>query len=241
MIRCLAVDDEAYAAKIIADYILKVPFLTLVGTTTNPIDALARVQGGEIDLVFLDIQMPEITGIQFLRLCGSQCKIILTTAYPEFALEGYEYNVVDYLMKPVAFERFLKAVQKVLPGSLSNKNENPVDFRKENNLTSEQDYLFVKGESKNKFLKIDYDKILYVEGLKNYVSLYTQDERIVTYQGLSDLETQLPKPPFYRVHKSYIVSIDKIRMIDGNTIYIQDKLIPIGDSYKENFIREIKK
>src|ERR1700744_5314307 len=141
-IRCLAVDDEAYAAKIIADYIQKVPFLELAGTTISAVDALTRVNAGGIDLVFLDIQMPELTGLQFLKLCSSKCKVVLTTAYPENALEGYEHDVVDYLLKPVAFDRFLKAVQKayVLLGGNAGA---PAEAAEEPGAAG---YMFIKGE-----------------------------------------------------------------------------------------------
>ncbi|WP_242917246.1 LytR/AlgR family response regulator transcription factor [Pontibacter liquoris] len=244
MIRCIAVDDEAYAANILADYISKVPFLELVGKTTSPIEAINWVQEGKVDLVFLDIQMPELTGIQFLKLCGSKCKVILTTAYPEYALEGYEHDVVDYLLKPIPFDRFLKAVhkahsmlqrqQETVPAGISSKPEYapaaaPVP-----------EYMFVKGESKNKFLKVAYNDILYVEGLKNYVSLYLPGQRLVTYQSLTDLAGQLPQPPFYRVHRSYIISIDKVSMIDGNTVYIGDRSIPVGETYREEFLNMVR-
>jgi DNA-binding LytR/AlgR family response regulator len=238
MIRCLAVDDEAYAVKIIADYINKVPFLTLVGTTTSAIEALGMVQQGGIDLVFLDIQMPDLTGIQFLKLCGSKCKVILTTAYPEYALEGYEHDVIDYLLKPVAFDRFFKAAQKAQNQLQPPESKLPISATPDP--APSQDYMFIKGDSKNKFLKVGYDDILYVEGLKNYVSVFMPDQRLVTYQTLRDLEAQLPQPPFYRVHKSYIISIDKIRMVDGHTIYIQDQAIPIGETYREGFYKMIR-
>lgn len=243
MIRCLAVDDEAYAVKIIADYINKIPFLQLVGTTTSAIDALGMVQQGGIDLVFLDIQMPDLTGIQFLKLCGSKCKVILTTAYPEYALEGYEHDVIDYLLKPIAFDRFFKAAQKaqnqLQPVASPVANTTPVTpISAPPELAP--DYMFIKGESKNKFLKVSYDDILYVEGLKNYVSVFMPDQRLVTYQTLRDLEAQLPQPPFYRVHKSYIISVDKIRMVDGHTIYIQDQAIPIGETYRDGFYKMIR-
>ena len=242
MIRCLAVDDEAYATKIIADYISKVPYLELAGTTTSAIEALTRVQSGEIDLVFLDIQMPDLTGIQFLKLYGSKCKVILTTAYPEYALEGFEHDVVDYLLKPIAFDRFLKAAQKAF--NLINPTREPVVPNPETKgvimPNSQQDYMFVKGESKNKFLKVDYNDILYIEGLKNYVSIFTPAQRIVTYQTLRDLEIIMPKPPFYRIHKSYIISIDQIRMVDGNTVYIGDQSIPIGETYRDGFLKMIR-
>ncbi|SHM58313.1 LytR/AlgR family response regulator transcription factor [Mucilaginibacter sp. OK098] len=243
MIRCLAVDDEAYATKIIADYISKVPYLTLLGTTTSAIEALTRVQGGEIDLIFLDIQMPDLTGIQFLKLYGGKCKVILTTAYPEYALDGFEHDVVDYLLKPIAFDRFLKAAQKAFNLINLVKEQVAIPAPVVNTtiaVNNQTDYMFIKGESKNKFLKVDYNDILYIEGLKNYVSVFTSAQRIVTYQSLRDLETTLPKPPFYRVHKSYIISVDKIRMVDGNTVYIGDQSIPIGETYRDGFLGMIR-
>ncbi len=241
MIRCLAVDDEAYATKIIADYVKKIPFLELVGTTTSAIDALSQVQQGNIDLVFLDIQMPDLTGIQFLKLCSNKCKVILTTAYPEYALDGFEHDVIDYLLKPIAFDRFYKAAQKALNIiSPSVAQPAPVIEAQPMVATAASDYMFIKGESKNKFLKVDYQDILYIEGLKNYVSVFTTSQRIITYQTLRDMETTLPQPPFYRVHKSYIISIDKIRMVDGNTVYIQDQSIPIGETYRDDFFKLIR-
>jgi DNA-binding LytR/AlgR family response regulator len=250
MIRCLAVDDEAYATKIIADYIAKIPFLELVGTTTSAIGALTQVQQGGIDLVFLDIQMPDLTGIQFLKLCGGKCKVILTTAYPEYALEGYEHDVVDYLLKPIAFDRFLKAAQKAYnllqpvqaatPAAAPMSSIQPIDIQADNSGQASGNYIFFKGDSKNKFLRVNYDDVLYIEGLKNYISIFTGQQRLVTYQTLRDLEEQLPQPPFYRVHKSYIVSVNKIRMIDGNLIYINDQTIPIGETYRDDFFRVIR-
>lgn len=247
MIRCLAVDDEAYATKIIADYIAKIPFLELVGTTTSAITALTQVQQGGVDLVFLDIQMPDLTGIQFLKLCGSKCKVILTTAYPEYALDGYEHDVLDYLLKPIAFDRFLKAANKAhayfMPIKTASATIQPtpnLDHTIPSPTNAAAEYMFIKGESKNKFLKVNYDDILYVEGLKNYVSLFTAEQRLVTYQTLRDLEKQLPQPPFYRVHKSYIISVDKIRMVDGNQVYIGDQAIPIGETYRDGFLKVIR-
>ncbi|WP_299821722.1 LytTR family DNA-binding domain-containing protein [uncultured Pontibacter sp.] len=244
MIRCIAVDDEAYATNIIADYISKMPFLELVGKTTSPIEAINWVQEGKVDLVFLDIQMPELTGIQFMKICGSKCKVILTTAYPEYALEGYEHDVVDYLLKPIPFDRFYKAVHKAQ--SMLQLQESTTAAvatqmpATEQTAASAPGYMFVKGESKNKFLKVVYSDILYVEGLKNYVSLYLPEQRLVTYQSLTDLAEQLPQPPFYRVHRSYIISIDKVSMIDGNTVYINDKEIPVGETYREGFLSMIR-
>lgn len=244
MIRCIAVDDEAYATRLIAGYISKIPFLELVGTMTSAIEALALIQQGDIDLVFMDIQMPDLTGIQFLKLLGSKCKVILTTAYPEYALEGYEHDVVDYLLKPIAFDRFYKAADKArmqlsLPGQ--DKSQTATNLAQNQNIgVVGNDYMFIKGDSKNKFVKVDFDHILYVEGMKNYVSIFTDEQRLVTYQSLRDLEQQLPQPPFYRIHKSYIISINKIRQIDGNQIYIGENSIPIGETYRGPFLQMIR-
>ncbi|MBC3540354.1 LytR/AlgR family response regulator transcription factor [Rufibacter sediminis] len=245
MIRCICVDDEAYASNLLKAYIQKIPFLEFVGSTTSPIEALGWVSDGRCELVFLDIQMPELTGLQFLKLAGNKCKVILTTAYPEYALEGYEHDVVDYLLKPIAFDRFLKAVQKAqallqpAPGASAPATASPVVSAPPATGVNPE-YMFVKGESKNKFLRINYSDVLFIEGLKNYVSLYLPQQRVVTYQTLRDLEEQLPKPPFYRVHKSYIISIDKVSMVDGNTLYIQDKSIPIGETYRDGFFKLIR-
>lgn len=239
MLRCLVVDDEEYAIKIIVDYINKVPFLTLAGTTSNAIDALYKVQNEGVDLLFLDIQMPEITGIQFLELYGQKCQVILTTAYPEYALDGFEYGVVDYLLKPIPFERFLKAIQKIeLKEPLYIENENSSNAI--NNIIPSQEYFFVKGGSKNKYFKINYDDVFYIEGLKNYISIVTKDQKVVTYQSLRETEQQLPHPPFYRIHKSYIISINKVQVIDDNLVHIYDKQIPIGKTYRALFYKKIK-
>ncbi|HVW95421.1 MAG TPA: LytTR family DNA-binding domain-containing protein [Mucilaginibacter sp.] len=235
MIRCLAVDDETYATKMLADYIQKVPYLELAGISNSAIAALAMIQNGGIDLVFLDVQMPELTGIEFLKLCGHTCKVVLTTAYSEYALEGFEHDVVDYLLKPIAFERFLKAAQKAFQ-LLNKTNSPPANPASDSKAV---DYLFVKGNSKNKYLKVAHDEILYIEGMKNYVSIFLTSGRIITYQTLRDLEKILPTPPFYRVHKSYIVSIHKIRMVDGNVLFLGDQSIPIGDIYRDAFFKQV--
>ncbi|TYZ09578.1 response regulator transcription factor [Hymenobacter lutimineralis] len=239
MIRCLAVDDEAPALAILADYIGQLPFLRLVGTTTNPIEALTLVQQGQVDLVFLDIQMPKLTGLQFLKLAGNRCKVVLTTAYPEYALEGYENDVVDYLLKPISFERFVKAAQKVL-ALVPLPQPLPAPAPAVAPMAAPAGHMFVKGESKNKFLRVNHADILYIEGLSNYVSIHLPGQRIVTYQTLRELAETLPQPPFLRVHKSFIVSLDKIRMVDGNTIYLHDKEIPVSDTYREQLYRLIR-
>jgi len=240
MIRCVVIDDEPPALAILADYLGQVPFLTLAGTTTDPIEGLTWVQQGRADLVFLDIQMPRLTGLQFLKLAGHKARVVLTTAYPEYALEGYENDVVDYLLKPIAFERFLKAAHKALALLGAPALPAAVPSPAPAVALPASDYLFVKGETKNKYLRIRYADILYVEGLNNYVLLHLPGERIATYQTLRELAELLPQPPFIRVHKSYIVSLDHVRLLDGNTLYVQDKLLPVSDTYREALYRVVR-
>lgn len=233
MIRCLVVDDEPLALDILTDYIEKVPFLQLVNATTSAFDALAQVQDGKADLVFLDVQMPELTGIQFLKIINGKCDVILTTAYPQYALDGYELDVVDYLLKPIAFDRFYKAVQKVHhEKSQSAPIAEPVPA------TSTYDFIFVKTE--HKIQKIYLDDILYIEGLKDYISIFTSSERIITLQNMKKMEDVLPAGRFVRVHKSYILALDKIESIERSRIFIGDKIIPIGDTYRDNFFKLIE-
>jgi two-component system LytT family response regulator len=242
-LKCIAVDDEPLALDIIEDYVSKVPFLELVKRTENAIEALQMVQAGGIDLVFLDIQMPELTGIQFLKIANGKASYILTTAYSQYALESYDLNVSDYLLKPIAFDRFYKAVEKVhnqLKGGASAVSTiqplmaaapapqpvNPI-----------QDFIFVKTE--HKIQKIELDDILYIEGLKDYISIFTKTERVITLQNMKKMEETLPKGQFIRVHKSYIIALDKIESIERSRIAICGKIIPIGDTYRDEFFRHI--
>jgi len=235
MIRCLVLDDEPLALDILEDYIKKVPFLILVKTTTSAFEGLSLVQSGTIDLVFLDVQMPELTGIQFLKIIKGKCEVILTTAYSQYALDGYDLDVVDYLLKPIAFDRFYKAAQKVL----QNKGINQTSIAElpavqQNN----HDFIFVKTE--HKIQKIYLDDILYIEGLKDYISIFTKTERIITLQNMKKMEDSLPSKSFVRVHKSYIISLGKIESIERSRIFISDKTIPIGDTYRDYFFRLIE-
>jgi two-component system LytT family response regulator len=234
MIRCLVVDDEPLALHILEDYISKMPFLQLVKATTNPIEALQLVQEGSIDLVFLDVQMPELTGIQFLRIANGKAKVILTTAYPQYALEGYELDVIDYLLKPIAFDRFFKSVQKA-QGIIqpSTKTEVKAESAPKSDFLS--DFIFVKTE--HKIQKVYLNDILFIEGLKDYISIFTPAERIITLQNMKKMEDALPERHFIRVHKSYIVSLNKIDSIERSRIFIRDKIIPVGDTYREEFFK----
>ncbi len=237
MIRCLVVDDEPLALDILEDYISKVPFLDLVKTTTSAIEALQLVQQDQIDLVFLDVQMPELTGIQFLKIINGKCQVILTTAYPQYALEGYELNVVDYLLKPIPFDRFYKAVQKVQQQNHTQAVA-PEPVAAPVVVNNAPDFIFVKTE--HKIQKIYLDDILYIEGLKDYISIFTAAERVITLQNMKKMEEVLPSGRFVRVHKSYIVSLDKIESIERSRISICDKVIPIGDTYRDQFFKLIE-
>jgi two-component system LytT family response regulator len=240
MIRCLVVDDEPLALHILEDYISKMPFLQLVKATTNPIEALTIVQAAEADLVFLDVQMPELTGIQFLKIANGKAKVILTTAYPQYALEGYELDVVDYLLKPIAFDRFFKSVQK------AQSIIQPVVAKPQVVLQAEPvqqddfstDFIFVKTE--HKIQKVYLHDIMFIEGLKDYISIFTSTERIITLQGMKKMEDALPEKHFVRVHKSYIVALNKIDSIERSRIQIGDKIIPVGDTYRDEFFRMIE-
>lgn len=244
-IRCLVVDDEPLALDILAKYINQLPSLVLVGTCTDALEALSLIQQGKIDLVFVDIQMPSLTGIQFLRVVNGKCKAILTTAYSEYAMEGYELDVIDYLLKPISFERFLKAVQKAsgrlrVNTALNNAIviEPPKPIEAKQQIAEPQlDFIFVKTEYK--IIKLNLSSILYIEGLKDYVSIYTTEERILSLQTMKKMEELLPANRFVRVHKSYIVSLEKINSIERQRIFIGRTTIPIGESYYKDFIRLI--
>ena len=241
ILKCIAVDDEPLALDIIEDYISKVPFLELVKRTENAIEALQLVQAGGIDLVFLDIQMPDLTGIQFLKIASGKANYILTTAYSQYALESYDLNVSDYLLKPIAFDRFYKAVEKVRSQMQKEEIAAPVPEVAQPVVTPTsapaQDFIFVKTE--HKIQKIQLDDILYIEGLKDYISIFTKTERIITLQNMKKMEETLPKGEFIRVHKSYIVSLDKVESIERSRISIKGKVIPIGDTYRDEFFKLI--
>jgi len=233
MIRCLIIDDEPLAIDILKDYIAKVSTLNLVKTFENPLEALELVSEGSIDLVFLDVQMPQLSGIQFLKMANNKCRVILTTAYTQYALDGFNLDVVDYLLKPIAFERFYKAVQKYIDMQTILSATN-----KQTPTTKEViDFIFVKTE--HKIQKININHITHIEGLKDYISIYTATERIITLQNMKKMEEILPKDQFIRVHKSYIVAIQKIDSIERNRITINDKIIPIGNTYRDTFYHRI--
>lgn len=234
MMNCLVVDDEQHAIDILVHYIGQTPYLHLTASTTNPIEALQIVNEQRIDLIFLDIQMPELTGLDFIKAIHGKAEVILTTAYSEFALESYELDVVDYLLKPIRFPRFLQAVQKAAKESAESHEADETDL--------EDDYIFVKTESKGKLLKINLADIDYVEGMKNYVAIHCAQKKTLVYTSMKELEERLPHKAFLRVHKSFIIPVQKITGIEGNLVRLKNVIaeILIGESYKPDLMEIIR-
>lgn len=231
MYRCCVLDDEKYAADIIVSFIEKVPWLTVVESSGNVFLAIDSINRGEIDLLFLDIQMPDLNGLDILKIIGNRCRVILTTAYPDYALDGFEFDVIDYLMKPVAFDRFLRAVEKVqrlntLPSPEAEKQ--PATF------------LMLKGDRKHKYHKVFLEDIHYIESLRNYVKFVTEKGNVICYKSLAELSESLPHPQFFRVHRSFIISTRHLRVVEGNTADIAGTWVPIGESYKKVFFNYLE-
>jgi DNA-binding LytR/AlgR family response regulator len=235
MINCIIVDDEPHAIEVLEHYVKQTPHLHLLATFTNPIEALQLIAQRKIDLVFLDIQMPEISGIDFIKAIQGKSKVILTTAYSEFALEGYELYVVDYLLKPIRLPRFLTAVQKAVE-QINALNESSSHEMEEN------DYIFVKTESKGKLLKINLADIDFIESMKNYVAIHRGGQKTLVYTSMKELEERLPKKQFIRVHKSFIIPISRITGIEGNLVRLKNVTaeVMIGESYKAELMEIIK-
>lgn len=224
-IKCIVVDDEPLAVSLLGSYVEKIPFFELVFSTENPILALEYIQKNDADLIFLDIQMPELSGINFMKIVGDKLKYILTTAYSEYALEGYEHNVIDYLLKPISFDRFQKSALKA-------------QERFPTNETSANSYFFIKSSGQQH--KINFDEILYVESIKDYVSIKTENQEYIVLDTLKSLERQL-SDRFTRIHKSFIVNVDKIIRINPKTISLLSEIeIPMGETYKSDFFLKLK-
>jgi DNA-binding LytR/AlgR family response regulator len=231
ILKCLIVDDEPPAIRLLEKYVAKIPFLQLIKSTTSSIEALSLIEIEKIDLVFLDIQMPELTGLQLSKIIKGKTKIIFTTAYSQFALESYEVDAVDYLLKPFEFERFYEAINKVKISVSETIKETP---------KATDEFLFVKTDGKNNFEKVNVKDILYIEGLKNYVVIHLYNNQILTNNTLKNIEDFLPKSEFIKTHKSYIVSLRHISKTDSLSVYIKDKSIPIGDTYKKELFEIIQ-
>ncbi|MBK7887080.1 MAG: response regulator transcription factor [Bacteroidetes bacterium] len=228
-LKCIIVDDEPLAQEVLERYLENIRELELVTKCNNALEAFEVLNHENIDLMFLDISMPVISGIDFLRSLRKSPAVIITTAHPDFALQGYELDVVDYLVKPVSLERFMKAVNKALdrvkqhaPSEISNK----------------ADFMFVKSDQK--LIRINFSDISYIEGMKDYVKIFTKEKMIVTLHTMKFFESSLPSDSFIRVHKSYIVNASAIKSIAGNELELQLARIPIGSSYKDQLMRSIQ-
>jgi len=237
MIRCIAVDDEMLALDLVEDNIKKVPFLELVKRCKNAFEAIEILRQESIDLLFLDIQMPDLTGIQLLKSIKKKPVVIFTTAYSNYALESYDLDVIDYLLKPYTFERFLKAVNKAREYIDLKEKALFQESRKE--LPSSQNYLFVRADYK--LLKIDLKEIEYIEGLGDYVKIFLAGKPILTQMSMKSMEEKLPGSDFFRVHRSYIVAFNKIDFIQKHTLSVAGKEIPISEHYREQLFKNINK
>ena len=230
-IKCLVIDDERLAREYIKNYISKVPELELVGDFNSPLKAMELIKKGQVDLIFLDIQMPDITGVDFMKTLQNAPEVIFTTAYQEYALEGFNLNVTDYLLKPFSFERFYQAVNKVID-KLENKKTGVAAMPADTQTSYADTFLTIRAD--RKFYKINFDDIHFIEGQKAYVTFHTDKKKITALASLKELEEALPDEQFLRVHKSYIASIREINTLEGNMIEIGEHKIPVGSTYKES-------
>lgn len=228
-LKCLVVDDEPVARKIVQEFVEQVPYLEFAGQLESAVKLELFLQSHVIDILFLDIEMPKLTGLEFLKRSDVQPLVILTTAFPEYALEGYELDIIDYLLKPIAFSRFLKATQKAKEYCELKNTTIPNSFAS---------YLFVRSEKRIE--KIEWKDILYIESLGNYVNIYTDSKKIVAYLTLKGLETQLPPNEFIKTHQSFLVNISRINAIEGNAIKINNASLPISRNYRDALMQIVE-
>jgi DNA-binding LytR/AlgR family response regulator len=239
-INCIAIDDEPLALDIIRDYCAKVPFINLLQTFDNAIETLEYLRNNQVDLILLDIQMEELTGIQLLNALKVKPYVILTTAYDNYAREGFDLDVTDYLLKPISFERFLKGLNKVydrMQKEISVFPDKPASISTSE--MPEKDYFFVKTDTHIE--KVTTSEVLYIEGMGDYWRIVTTKKRIMTLMNARGIEEVLPEPHFCRVHKSYFVALSKIESVERRHIKIADQRIPIGDTYQKTFFDIISK
>lgn len=232
MIRCFIVDDEMHSVKVLKRYIKRLPHLLLIGWENNPMQGIAKILREKPELVFLDIHMQEMNGLDVMKIIRQQSKVIFCTAYTEYAVQSYELEAVDYLLKPIEFDRFITAVQRVKTALESTLNQNEADK-----------YIYVKWSgSKRRLIKIEFDEIDYFQAKSNYVGIYGGQSNILTYETMKDLDSRLPEHKFMRIHKSYIVALDKIAAIDNNMVVLKSKVeLPISYNYKERFLARMKR
>ena len=232
MIKCIIVEDETLAQDVLQSHLQKIDRLELVAICNNALEAREVLNKQDVDLMFLDIQLPGMTGLNFLRSLPTPPLVVLTTAYSEYAVESYEFNIIDYLLKPVSFERFCKAINKIVDGRLHTQ----VTKEKDN---FPGDHIFVKSNSK--FFKVNFSEIIYIEGMKDYLKIHTREYSLVTLQTMNDMEKILPVKQFIRVHKSYIIAVAHIKSIYGNSIEMENETIPVGINYKDKVMYLINK
>ena len=232
-IKGLIVDDEPLARNIIQEYAKKIPSLTIVGECEDAISAHQLLQTKPVDLLFLDINMPKLTGIEFLKTLKNPLLVIFTTAYSEFALDGFELNVIDYLKKPFSFERFCKAYFRAEELLLLKQSAHKPDI-----IEKQPDFIFIKSDKKT--IKVNISDICYIEGLGDYIKLYMTDKKLVTNLSMKKIENLLPLHQFFRIHKSFIISLDRIESIEGNMVKINNVKLPVGNSFRQNFMLHIK-
>jgi DNA-binding LytR/AlgR family response regulator len=236
ILNCIAIDDEPSALRIIREFCSKIQSVNMIGTFTNPYDSIYAINNNQVDLIFLDIVMPQVSGLEFLKTLYKPPMVVFTTAFKEYAFEGFENDAVDYLVKPFAFERFLKAVNKAFQLS---RFKNPVIAANDETHVIPKGFLMVKVEYTT--IRVDLIDILYIEGLKDYVKIHTEGKLILTKTTMKNLIEKLPSDSFLRVHKSYIISLVKIDMIENSRIVIGNQRIPIGESYRSSFYEMISK
>ncbi len=227
-LKTIAIDDEPLAVSLLTDYINKTPFLELAGTFDNPLDAIEFLRHEAVDLILVDIQMPDLTGVEFVRALENSPKVIFTTAYAQYALEGFKLNATDYLLKPFGYEDFLKAVQKAL-------KQIELEHAAETTVEANSQFLFLKSEYKIR--RINFNDILYIEGLKDYIKVFIKGEAkpILSLSSVKAIEGKLPEAQFMRVHRSFIVNLDQIEVIERSRIVFGKEFIPVSDQYKEKF------
>ncbi|PRY07274.1 LytTR family two component transcriptional regulator [Pontibacter ummariensis] len=233
---CYIIDDEHLAQEILEEYVAKVPFLELKGSFMSPLEAAAQLEQDKPDLLFLDINMPDLDGLSFIPMLNPKPMIILTTAYDQYALKAFDLEVKDYLVKPFSFERFYRGVLRLYQ---EQRDKQPSTAKEaESNPKPEQDFIFLKVG--HRIQKVEVGEVLFIEGMKDYLRIHTPQEKIMTLMSFAKLEELLPASKFARTHRSFMVAIEKIDHIEKNRIWIYDQVIPISDSYSESFYNKLK-
>jgi len=236
MINVIIVDDEPLAQDVLETYISKVPEFKLIAKCNNALEANDALQNSKVDLMFLDIQMPQLTGTEFLKTLSDPPLVVFTTAYPNFAVEGFELNALDYLLKPISLERFMKSVNKAMDQLELQRDASTSKGVAGNG--DEQDFIFVKADKK--LVKVNYEDIIYIEGLKDYVIIRMGNTRVITLQTMKSLEAKLPQDIFMRIHRSYIINLNKIQAVVGNMVEVEEKgqakHLPVGKNYREDLL-----